>query len=513
MPFPCTAAVVLAGLLSAELPHDPAPFAGDIVAPAPARLQLESDFLRARHPWRATFETAFVFVFNVVWYQWPDRSSNVPDWELHWDWESWRKKALTFEAVRLDSNRFSTNAGSHTEGGALVYLIGRGNGLGPGASTLLTLGEVVVWEYFAEYAEKPSINDMLTNPLAGLAVGEPFFQLSEFFGRSAPNGVNGALSTVFSPFSSLNEWADGRPRRSSTNTDRLGFTRDVAHQFDLSVGMANTRWDDRSQRTETLLGLRTEINTVPGFGSPTSRSGYFGTGRITRLDMGLMLDGRGMTGAQFGTRVAMLGYHRQRLWRDAGDRIRGSNLVAGLFNSFEYTRRERPNLPSDQIATVGLFGPTVELSHRRGLLSTQLRLEALPELGMVTALAGDAYKARSGSDGLKTELALNGYYYAYGLTLGSQAAVRYRSLAAGVDAHWEHFESFDVRDRYQERLTRNFHLVDGRLRSLIWVSARPLSSSAQLGAALERLSRFGTIDDINTSSVEHRATLTLALVF
>jgi len=505
IPFATT--ILLAATLSAELP----PAAPDVANPA--SVELDSEPKHQRHAVRAVVETAFALALNVVWYRW-DADFNAPDWELRWDRDSWYRKAVTFEAVRLDSNRFSTNAGSHTEGGTLIYLIGRGNGLGPGASTLLSLGEVVIWEYVAEYSEKPSLNDILTNPFGGLAVGEPFYQLSEFFAHSANNGVNRTLATIFSPLTPTHEWVDKQRRWSTRNVDRLGLTRDVAHRFDLYGGMSSARWEENpAQRTETMLGLRTEINTVAGYGAPHRRAGLFGAGRITRLDAGLVLGQDGMTGALFGTRVALGGYHWQRLWRDEADQIRGNNLIAGLFNSFEYTARDRPGLPFDQIAAFGLVGPMVDLGHSRGVFQTQLRLEALPELAMVTSLAGDLYKERSGTEGIKTVLAQRGYYYAYGLTLGSQLALRYRTVAGGLDVHWDRFESIDARDRYQERLTRDFHLVDGRLRSLAWIGLRPVGSHADIGVTLERTSRFGTIEDLTASSVEHRATLSLALVF
>lgn len=501
------AAMLLVAALSAELPP-PAPDLAN-----PRNVELDAEPPHERHPVRALVETTLALAFNVAWYRW-DADFNAPDWELRWDRDSWHKKAVTFEAVRLDSNRFSTNAGSHTEGGTLIYLIGRGNGLGPAASTLLSLSEVVVWEYVAEYSEKPSLNDMLNNPLGGFAVGEPFFQLSEFFAHSANNGVNRTLATIFSPLTAAHDWVDDQRRWSTRNTDRLGLTRDVLHRFDLYGGMSSARWEeDPSQRTETMLGVRTEINSVPGFGAVHRRAGLFGTGRITRLDAGLVLGQNGMTGALFATRVALGGYHWQHLWRDGADQVRGNTFLTGLFNSFEYTARDRPGLPFDQIAAFGLLGPMVELGHRRGVFQTQVRLEALPELAMVTSLAGDRYKERSGTDGIKTPLAQRGYYYAYGLTLGSQLALRYRTLAGGLDVHWDRFESIDARDRYQERLTRDFHLVDGRLRSLAWIGLRPLGSYADIGVALERTRRFGTIEDITASSVEHRATLSLSLVF
>lgn len=504
--LPSTAAMGLAALLAAE----PAP-SPDLLDPGAP--ELDSTPRHTSHPVRAVLEAGFALTFNWAWYRW-DSDFNAPDFELRWDRESWRRKAVTFEAVRLDSNRFSTNAGSHTEGGTLVYLIGRGNGLSAGASTALSFGEVVLWEYLAEYQEKPSLNDLLNNPLGGLAVGEPFFQLSEFFARGADNGVNRTLSAIFSPLTPANDWLDGRRRRPHGNTDALGLSRDVSHWFGLYGGLASARWEeDRSARTETLLGLRTELNTIPGYGFPHRRAGLFGAGRITRLDAELMLDGQGLTGARFGTRVALGGYHWQDLTRDEADELRGHSLVAGLFNSFEYTGRDRPALPYDQIASFGLLGPTMDLQHWRGPLHGQLRLEALPQLAMVTSLAGDRFKERSGTEGIKTVLAQRGYYYAYGAALGSQLSLRYHAVAGGLDVRWDRFESIDARDRYQERLTRDFHLVDGRLRSTVWLGVRPLGSYADVGVALERTARSGTIEDLTAGSVEHRATFTLSLVF
>jgi hypothetical protein len=499
---PC-AALLLAGLWSAEeveLDQTPPVPTVDLGArPRPS------------HPYLALAETAFALGFNVVWYN-ADSGFNAPDWELRWDRESWYRKAITFDAVRLDTNRFSTNAGSHTMGGTLIYLIGRGNGLGPGASTLLSLGEIIAWEYLAEYAEKPSLNDMFNNSLGGLAVGEPLFQLSEFFARGADNGVNRTLAAIFSPVSAANEWWDGR-RTARGPTDRLGLPRDVWHHFDLYAGLASARWTGQLERTETLLGVRTEINTLPGHGTPGTRAGFFGATRLTRLDAGLALTNQGMTGALFATRVGLGGHRWEELRRDEAGELRGSQVLAAALNSFEYTAREHPGLPFDQIASFGVVGPAVEVAHLRGPMRAHLRVEALPSLAMVTSLAGDRYKARSGTEGIKSVLAQRGYYYAYGVTLGSQLALRYRALQGGLEARLDHFESIDARDRYQERLTRDSHLTDGRLRSMAWLNLRSLAGYADLGVALERVRRYGEIEDVTAVSIEHRATLTLSLIF
>jgi hypothetical protein len=486
----------------------PPPSNPDISAAGAPRDLPEPPSVRRSHPVRAVLETTLALGLNIAWYWW-DADFNSPDWDLRWDRESWKKKTITFEAVRLDANRFSTNAGSHTEGGTLIYLIGRGNGLGVGNSTLLALGEIVVWEYVGEFYEKPSINDMINNPLGGLAVGEPFQQLSEFFGRGSDNGVNPTLAAIFSPVAYANGWADGHRLRRAPEVDRLGLPRDVYHRFAFSAGASTSRWSDATERTESRLGLRTHLNTVRGYGKAMPRSGFFGAGRVTTIDTELDLGEDGMTGALFATRVAMLGHHAQDLHRDEDGEVVGTNLLLSLFNSFDYSNRRRPALQLDQIASFGVLAPTIDLSHRRGAMEAALHLEAVPELAMVTSIAADAYRSRSGYEGLKSSVAQYGYYYAYGAGLGGQLVLRFHTLELGGDLRWQTFGSIEGLDRFQERLTRDFHQVDKRARQLVWLSVRPLGGFADLGLSLESTSRSGTMADVRVSQSERRATLTL----
>jgi hypothetical protein len=471
----------------------------------------ETETVHRRHPVRAVLQAGLAFALNVGWYWW-DASFNSADWELGWDWKSWKKKLVTFEAVRLDSNHFRTNAGSHTEGGTLIYLIGRGNGLGPAGSMLLAFGEVVLWEYIGEFAEKPSINDLINNPVGGFAVGEPFYQLSEFFSHGADNGVNQTLATIFSPISAVNAWGDHQRPRRARDIDALGLSRDVVHRFDLFSGVSNARWDDGTERTESTLGLGTQLNTVRGYGRPFPRAGFFGTGRMTRIDTGLSLAHEGMTASLFATRVSLFGYHAQDLRLDDENHLLGNNLVLSLVNTFDYSSRARPGLPLDQIATFGIGGPSVDYTRRDGAMELTVHLEALPELGMVTALPADQYRERFGRDGLKSELAEHGYYYAYGLELGSQLAMRYHALEGGLEARWERFGSIEGVDRYQERLTRDFHQEDGRSRTAAWLGLRPVDGFVDLRLGVEHTGRFGQMGDLRVARGERRAMLTLGFV-
>jgi hypothetical protein len=181
-----------------------------------------------------------------------------------------------------------------------------------------------------------------------------------------------------------------------------------------------------------------------------------------------------------------------------------------LTNTFDYSGRQRPGLPFDNIASFAVAGPTVDLVHRQGELEAGMRIEALPELSMVSAFADERYRQRSGTDGLKKVVAEQGYYYAYGFNLGGALALRYHTLGAGVAGSFQRFESIDGCDRFQERLTKDLHQSDGRTRSWMWLNVRP-ARYVDLGLSLERTDRWGTITDVRMSRVERRAVLTLGV--
>src|SRR4051794_22170063 len=102
---------------------------GGMSAPPLELLPAEgADDRQPAHLGRALLETLAVQTGGTVWY-WQDLEFNSPDWDLRWDWPSWRWKLLSLDAVRFDQNQFGTNAGWHPTWGTVSYHIGRGNGL------------------------------------------------------------------------------------------------------------------------------------------------------------------------------------------------------------------------------------------------------------------------------------------------------------------------------------------------------------------------------------------------
>ena len=94
----------------------------------------------------AFVESAIAFAIPTIVYA-TDHSEG--DIDLSWDWPSWRKK-LTGEVIRFDTNAFDTNAVNHPVFSVINYHIGRTNNFGMAGSTLLSIENIILWEFVVE---------------------------------------------------------------------------------------------------------------------------------------------------------------------------------------------------------------------------------------------------------------------------------------------------------------------------------------------------------------------------
>ena len=88
--------------------------------------------------------------------------------------------------VVFDDDLFSTNGLAHPIAGSLYYQIARGNGLSPLASFVTSFIASTVWEYFTEWDEKPSTNDLIFTPAGGAVIGEATYRLGRMFAAGSP---------------------------------------------------------------------------------------------------------------------------------------------------------------------------------------------------------------------------------------------------------------------------------------------------------------------------------------
>jgi hypothetical protein len=96
------------------------------------------------------------------------------DYKTNWDtiWEH-----LTDSKWVVDNDQFKVNQFLHPYGGSVYYGLARSTGLNFWESFLYSVGGSFVWEIAGE-TTNPSINDMISTPIGGTFLGEPFFRMA-----------------------------------------------------------------------------------------------------------------------------------------------------------------------------------------------------------------------------------------------------------------------------------------------------------------------------------------------
>lgn len=508
---------VLLGLLpSRGSPHAEPATVYQLALPEPG-----GDLARPRHAGRALLETTALLLGGTVWY-WRSVDLNARDWELRWDAESWKRK-LTFDAVRFDQNAFYTNAEGHPRAGYGHYMVGRGNGLTVGESTGLTLASSVVWEYLVEWKEIPSLNDMVVNTVAGLAIGEPFYQLGEFFRRSRPTLLYRGLAAAASPVAATNDWIDGR-RRATEATDRFGFTRAMAHRFELSAGFNQHTFDPQRLdlvRRGAALGLDSELITLPGYGRPGRISTFVDAGAWTSIAARLDVGSAPILAGALLTRTSVLGHYAQDLRRSPDGRVTGHGLLLGLGSAFDYESVGRPGA-ADYLAVMNVIGPVFDLVSQSGGLRLRWTGELYLDFAMVHSIAfegrrlemtDDVFRPARYGGRVPSVLGAQGYYFALGLTAGSGLALEYWGWDAGVGVRADHFDSIAGLDRFREEITDEIDLVDRRVVARAWLGVRPWGRQPRLSAGLEWRWRRGVAEELARAHLDLRVGVATSIVF
>lgn len=221
---------------------------------------------------------------------------------------------------------------------------------------LVNLGMTLFWEYVIEFKEIISLNDIIINDSAGLAIGEPLLQLGALARASSGAGWTG-VGALAAPFDAAHGFLDGPgPARVPP-----------WHRLELSAGAG--RWASSGEHwMEGTLGLDVSIVAVPGFARPGSRSRRVALGgwnRITgRLTLGDGEPDAPTVAARFLTRTSLVGH----IWRDVADGqdgLVGSETLLALGTGFTYDARRIVG-ERDHVAIAHLAGGQVAIVSYRG---------------------------------------------------------------------------------------------------------------------------------------------------
>jgi hypothetical protein len=451
----------------------------------------------APHYRRAMFWTLALLSGGTLWY-WRNPKGQTDDWDLSFDWHSWRRK-LDLQAVRFDTNLFTTNAISHPISGSTYFHAARENGLSFFQSYLAAFAASTFWEYFVEFHELPSLNDMIMTPAGGMVLGESEYRLGRFFSSGPPTLANRAGAWIFTPISSLNNLLDGR------RPSRIGPP--MYHHVYLELGGASTSMEGRPRRDELSLGLGSFIVAHAGYRQPGTSSVVVGPGVWSGLSLRLLTEGSAPQGVSVHGRTLFAGRYAKS-YVERGD---GEGLLLGVGGSFNYdVRMLDPGW--DRVASVGLLGPMTELTVDRPWLHLRLSLSAAYSFAILTSLAWRIYGASVPPEDVQTSLREEGYYYGHGITGNAALTLRVSLVEVALTSDVGLFRSLDGRDRYEERRRADLSLHDTRATFTAMAALRVFAGLAVTGR-IERVERTSRMLDRTVSADETRLGLFSTLLF
>jgi hypothetical protein len=462
---------------------------------------------------RAAAEEVALFVLGSV--QYATEQSNSRDWDLHYDWPSFRSK-LTGESVRFDTNKFDTNMVTHPVAGTLYYVAARGNRLTILESFLYATAASTVWEYVGEFRELVSINDVIVTPLSGVVVGETLTQLGNYVRRSRPGIARDVVGAILAPSSSAHDALDGATLRASEDVDGLGLARDAGHSFALSGGggmlFARNAGASAMERA-SLHGELVDVGRYHGIGPV---SGWMTDGGVTRLDAEASANRDGWSDFELDAAIAPFGYYHQDL-RRSGVALAGHRLFIGTGVGFDYGAHRYVSTGRDgavdHVAGVHAAGLWLSAAGYSGALRARVDLETHPEFAAVRSLALDDYTAqRRDVVALPSVAATQGYYYALGAVVAPSVEIDVGPMAFGASARLEAFRGIEGLDRHQDELRGEVELTDQRVLARAWVGGSPIDALHLRITAEQRLRR-GQIAGVSTSVEETALVASAGVVF
>jgi Domain of unknown function (DUF3943) len=386
-------------------------------------------------PWRfpLVFVESLATLIPPTLYYWNTTSLQREDWEMKWDWKSWKSKLTSVDSLALDTGYWDANAIRHPIAGALTYQIARANGLGWVAATVVDLATAATWEYLVEFKERISVNDLVVNSLSGFALGEPLFQIGRAADARAARWARRLLGWITSPVHQLQQAAG----QVSWRAPGAMWT-----EFEIGVGGRAT---DLGASTVSELSLTIDLELVRDrrYGRAGSGSRWLGAGTWNRIAGEVLLSSAGASRVWVHSATTYVGSYRRAIDR-AGV---GTDRFLGVAAAVDYDSRRLVS-QWDHMLVFHVVGPRLALGAwsdgRRLLWETA----ASADLGMVRAHVFGPISPFP-SFPLRSVLQARGYYYATGASLSSRLRVTTPPWFGQLEVRAQQFWSIDGHDRVE----------------------------------------------------------------
>ena len=436
----------------------------------------------------AAGETALLFGGGAAWY-WANSDLQKPDWDLGWDAESWKMKLTSFDAIRFDTNPMHINMFGHTSQAVLAYHAGRGNGLGFTGASLLNIGYTFAWEYFIEYREYVSLNDLIVNSVSGPALAEPLWQVGDYFRSGKKTWYNEGLAAFFQPFDEVERHVNGRSWKESARP---------AHRFEIAAGTSV-----EEATTNAIVDVDLE---VASFDISGARSGWTPAGGWSRIAGGLRF-GDGVSGGHLYSRTSYGGYQSRAFYDDGI----GRSTFVGFGTGITYENSDL-GMSRDQFAAYHLIGPQADVHFVGRTIDVRLQAAAYGDLGMVNAHALVGMPPIDPIEPYESPLTRpDGYYFGLGTTAWTRLLVVYDRFHADLEAHGHQLWSLDKKQADRGEPEPPTNLADRRLYGQLKVGMT-VAADVAIDTTLDLAQRVGTAESFESrTSNEQRYGVLLTL--
>ena len=445
-------------------------------------------------PLRAAIENLAFLAGGTAWYLIDDR--NVLDWDL----ESLEQR-FDEASYRFDNNHFPMNFLAHPLSGAAFYGVPRSNGLSMPLSAIYGIVTSFLWEFVIEFKERFSINDSITTPIGGIAIGEVFHRLSRLLDEEA----HPVLAWIFGTSVALHEAQDGPAV--GRETPRVGPP-SMWHDIRLAYGFG---WATGDGFDFDLHDVSAEARfvAIPGHGRAGQRAGGFVDAEVASMRLDGFFSSTG-TGFQLLADTTLMGVYVED-FRDAPDGSRsGGSVILGTSVSQLY-RKERYDSWRDRIAFTGFPGLAIDAEERAGLLEVRFSGRLHGGFGGVHA-PGLGQWQRDNAAAPKTILTNHGYYFGWGWSGRLELELRAHVVTVGGSLAYVSLGSQEGLARRQDLVVDDVHGHDELLELATWARVSGLPLGLFLEASFRAQIRDSSLGDVQMTRSIHRYQLALGFM-
>jgi hypothetical protein len=339
-------------------------------------------------------------------------------------------------AWAFDGNTERTNFGGHPLAGAFFYLTARGNRLGSLEASLAAVAGSTLWEV-TEYHEVASINDQVTTPLAGIAIGEPLVQLSAFFEQRDAGTGDRVLAWLLQPF-----------KKGHDLLDRATVARSPAalawHDFRLRAEAGAARRGGGAI-PETGLSFSAELVRGAGYGSAGEGAVTLRDGNAVQVAASVAASPDGLARARIESHAQLLGLYARSL--EGEEEPTGQDLLLGLGTGFEAGAwRHDGGGRADWLSIVHVPGVSGTWRSLGGVLPLRLDVRGAVTFGGVRSLVLASQPGAAPPQDLPLVARAYGYYYAWGWTASGRLEASPGALRLGGALRLDDLRGFTARD-------------------------------------------------------------------